>query len=578
MSLTAAMLIGRSALTASQLGIQVSGNNIANVGTPGYNRQVAYLEPVGGATYDVSSRSGRGVNVRDVRRQIDEALQNRLLNGVADESAASQQLQTLSSLESTLGELSGNDFTTQLQSFFSVWSERANLSKSSSVVVQQATKIAEFLRRTRNDIAALRNQIDKQLASGANQANELLGSISKLNLQIANSEAGQGVANSLRDQRDQAVNELSKLVDLTVIDQPNGTVNILIGSTPVILAGETRGLKLELVDNNGTLEASLKTTDNGETLPVQSGTLGALLSDRKASVDQAAAALDNVASQLIFQVNKLHSTGTNKDGLTAAIGSLAFATADRTLSLTDPTSNATNKLPFKATSGGFYVTVKENSTGTTQTVRINVDLDGVNNLGLPGYTDDTTPENIRAALASIPGLSATFDAEGKMQVNAQTGFSFSFSDDTSGALAVMGVNGFFTGSSASDINVRADLQADPSKLQVGRMVDGKFVENATALELAKLQSKTLNDLQNRSILGAWTDTVQGVGVATSAAKTAAGAASAVRESLDAQRSAVSGVSLDEESLNLLNYQRQYQAGARLIDVSNQLLQTLMQLV
>ena len=578
MSLTAAMLIGRSALTASQLGIQVSGNNIANVGTPGYNRQVAYLEPVGGSTYDISSRSGRGVNVRDVRRQIDAALQNRLFNGVADEAAAGQQLQTLSSLESTLGELSGNDFTSQLQSFFSVWSERANLSKSSSVVIQQATKIAEFLRRTRNDISALRNQIDAQLASGADRANELLSSISKLNLQIANSEAGQGVANSLRDQRDQAVSELSKLVDLTVVDQANGSVNILIGSTPVILAGQTRGLKLELLDNNGTLEASLKTTDNGETLPVQSGTLGALLSDRKTSVDQAATALDNVASQLIFQVNKLHATGTNKDGLTSALGSLAFATSDRTLSLNNPTSNATNKLPFKATSGGFYVTVKENSTSTTQTVRINVDLDGVNNLGLPGYTNDTTPENIRAALGAIPGLSATFDAEGKLQVNAQTGFSFSFSDDTSGALAVMGVNGFFTGSSASDINVRSELQADPSKLQVGRIVDGKFVENATALELAKLQSKTLSDLQNRSILGTWTDTVQGVGVATAAAKTASGAASAVRESLDAQRSAVSGVSLDEESLNLLNYQRQYQAGARVIDVSNQLLQTLMQLV
>ena len=578
MSLTAAMLIGRSALTASQLGIQVSGNNIANVGTPGYNRQVAYLEPVGGSTYDISSRSGRGVNVRDVRRQIDAALQNRLFNGVADEAAAGQQLQTLSSLESTLGELSGNDFTSQLQSFFSVWSERANLSKSSSVVIQQATKIAEFLRRTRNDISALRNQIDAQLASGADRANELLSSISKLNLQIANSEAGQGVANSLRDQRDQAVSELSKLVDLTVVDQANGSVNILIGSTPVILAGQTRGLKLERLDNNGTLEASLKTTDNGETLPVQSGTLGALLSDRKTSVDQAATALDNVASQLIFQVNKLHATGTNKDGLTSALGSLAFATSDRTLSLNNPTSNATNKLPFKATSGGFYVTVKENSTSTTQTVRINVDLDGVNNLGLPGYTNDTTPENIRAALGAIPGLSATFDAEGKLQVNAQTGFSFSFSDDTSGALAVMGVNGFFTGSSASDINVRSELQADPSKLQVGRIVDGKFVENATALELAKLQSKTLSDLQNRSILGTWTDTVQGVGVATAAAKTASGAASAVRESLDAQRSAVSGVSLDEESLNLLNYQRQYQAGARVIDVSNQLLQTLMQLV
>ncbi|MBY0114239.1 MAG: flagellar hook-associated protein FlgK [Phycisphaerales bacterium] len=578
MSLTAAMLIGRSALTASQLGIQVSGNNIANVGTPGYNRQLAYLEPVGGSANDISSRSGRGVSVRDVRRQIDSALQNRLNNGVADESAASQQLQTLSSLESTLGELSGNDFTGQMQSFFNVWSERANLSKSSSVVVQQATKIAEFLRRTRSDVAALRTQIDAQLSTGASRANELLESISKLNLQVANSEAGQGIANSLRDQRDQAVSELSKLVDLTVIDQPNGTVNILIGSTPVILAGQTRGIKLELTDNNGTLEAALKTTDNGETLPVQSGKLGALLSDRKASVDQTAAALDNVASQLIYQVNKLHSTGTNKDGLTSAIASLAVATSDRTLSLNDPTNNATNKLPFKPTSGGFYVTVKQNSTGASQTVRVNVDLDGVNNLGLPGYTNDTTPENIRAALAAVPGLTATFDAEGKLKVDAQTGFSFSFSDDTSGALAVLGVNSFFTGSSASDINVRADIQADPSKLQVGRMVDGKFVENATALELAKLQSKSLSDLQNRSIVGAWSDTVQGVGVATAAAKTAAGAASAVKESLDAQRSAVSGVSLDEESLNLLNYQRQYQAGARLIDVSNQLLQTLMQLV
>jgi flagellar hook-associated protein 1 FlgK len=578
MSLTAAMLIGRSALTASQLGIQVSGNNIANVGTAGYNRQVAYLEPVGGSTTDMSSRSGRGVNVRDVRRQIDAALQNRLYNGVADEAASGQQLQTLSSLESTLGELSGNDFTTQLQSFFSVWSERANLSKSSSVVVQQATKIAEFLRRTRNDISALRNQIDAQLASGAERANELLGSISKLNLQIANSEAGQGIANSLRDQRDQAISELSKLVDLTVVDQPNGAVNILIGSTPVVLAGQSRGITLELTDNNGTLEASLKTTDNGETLPAQSGTLGALLSDRKASVEQTAAALDNVASQLIFQVNKLHSTGTNKDGLTSALASLAVATSDRTLSLTDPTNNATNKLPFKVTSGGFYVTVKQNSTGATQTVRVNVDVDGVNNLGLPGYTNDTTPEDIRAALAAVPGLSAVFDAEGKLKVDAQTGFSFTFSDDTSGALAVLGVNGFFTGSSASDINLRADIQADPSKLQVGRMVDGKFVENATALEMSKLQSKTLSDLQNRSIVGAWTDTVQGVGVATAAAKTAAGAAGAVRESLDAQRSSISGVSLDEESLNLLNYQRQYQAGARLIDVSNQLLQTLMQLV
>ncbi|MBS0192533.1 MAG: flagellar hook-associated protein FlgK [Phycisphaerales bacterium] len=578
MSLTAAMLIGRSALTASQLGIQVSGNNIANVGTPGYSRQIAYFDPVGSDTSTISGRSGRGVNVRDVRRQIDSALQNRLWNGAADESAASQQYQTLSSLESTLGELTDNDFSSRLQGFFNVWSERANLSKSSSVVVQQAGQIADYLRSMRSQIGDLRSQVDSQLASASDRANQLLTTIAQLNVQISTSEGGQGIANSLRDQRDQVVSELSKLMDVTVVEQGDGTTNVMVGSTPVVLAGNSRGVQLQTTQANGQITVSINTKDNGEFVDVQSGTVGALLADRKANIDQTAQALDNIASQLIFEVNKLHSTGTNKDGLTAASGTLSFATADRTRALNDPANNATSKLPFSATSGGFSVVVKQNANGATQTVRINVDLDGVTNAGTPGVSDDSTAESIRAAIGAIPGLSATFDSQGKLQISAQSGFSFSFGDDTSGVLAQLGVNSFFTGTSASDIAVRQEILNDPSLLQVGRMVNGSFVENGTALALSKLQDQTLGQLNGRTIGSTWADTVQGIGTATAAAKTAAAAASTIRESLDAQRSSISGVSIDEESLNLLNYQRQYQAGARLIDISNQLLTSLMQIV
>lgn len=578
MSLTASMLIGRSALTASQLGIQVSGNNIANVATPGYSRQTAFLEPVGSDGPNASLRSGRGVNVRDVRRQIDEALQQRLWNGVSDQTAAAQQLQSLSTLEATLGELTGNDFTTQLTGFFNVWSERANLTKSSAVVVQQASKISEFLRRMRSDIDGLRSQIDAQLGAGVAQANKLLETVSDLSRRISISESGQGLANSLRDQRDQVLSELSQLLDVTVVPQSNGSINVLLGNTPIILNNQSRGLTLDIAERNGVLEADLKTSDNAEFVVPQSGQIGALLASRKSSVDQTSAALDSMASRLIFEVNKLHSTGVNKDWQVSATGTLAFATADRTRPLNDPANAATSVLPFAASSGGFNISIKNNSTGATQTVRINVDLDGINALGQPGTSDDTTAEQIRAALAAVPGVSASFNAEGKLQISAASGSSISFSDDTSGALALLGVNSFFGGKDARDIAVRPDLVADPSKLLVGRMVNGTFVENANALEFAKLQTRTHASLQDRSFLQAWGDTVQGVGSATAAAKTAAAAASSVKESLDAQRSAISGVSIDEESINLLNYQRQYQAGARLIDISNQLLNSLLQIV
>lgn len=578
MSLTAAMLIGRSALTASQLGIQVSGNNIANVGTPGYSRQVASFSPIGDGGTTAGSQSGRGVSVRDVRRQIDAALQNRMWNGAADEAASSQQHQTLGSLEATLGELTDNDFSSRLQGFFNIWSERANLSKSSSVVVQQAGQITDYLRKMQKDLGGIQSQIDAQLASGVERADQLLSTIANLNVRISNSEGGQGLANSLRDQRDQVIGELSKLVDVTAVDQNDGTMNILIGSTPVVLAGHSRGIRFDMTEINGSLQVSVKAKDNSEFLGIESGQIGALLSDRGTTVEQTGAALNKIASQLIFEVNKLHSTGTNKDGLTAASGSLSFATADRTRSFNDVYNTATSSLPFEAKSGGFYITVKQTGTNATQTVRVNVDLDGVDNTGNAGFANDTSAESIRAALSAIPGISASFDAEGKLQVNAQSGFSFSFSDDSSGALALLGVNSFFTGKNATDIAVRSDLAADPNKLQVGRMVNGSFVENGTALELSKLQSQTLSELNGRTIGAMWADTVQGVGVATAAAKTASAAATSVRESLDAQRASLSGVSIDEESLNLLNFQRQYQAGARLIDISNQLLTSLMQIV
>lgn len=576
MSLTAAFQIGNSALTASQLAIQVAGNNLANAATPGYARQIAFLTP---ARTDMGGRIsiGTGVNVLDVRRQVNEAIQARLYGGVSAEAAAAQQHHILSQIESVLGELGNHDLSSELSRFFNSWSERANLIQSSAVVVQQGERLADFIRRLRSDLMDQRAQIDRQLGVAVEQADGLLNQIADLNQAISEAEGTGGHANALRDQRDQLIVQLSQFMDVTAVEQPNGATDILIGSTPVVLGGRSRGVQLERRTENGELVVTVNVKDDGQPLNVRAGQIGALVSERTAAIDGVVGKLDALASQLIFEVNRLHSTGRNASGLISATATLSVPAPDRSLALNDPANVTLSALPFRATSGGFTIQVTD-PTGNVQSVRIDIDLDGRTSGGTPGYGDDTSLDDIIAALNAVSGVSAQVNASGRLEITADPNFSFSFTDDTSGVLAVLGVNAYFTGKSAVDIGIRADLKTNPGLLSTGRLENGQFVENGTALAIAGLQDKALPALGGQSLRAHWTETVQRLGVATDAAAGRYQAAVVVRESLEAQRASVSGVSVDEESINLMMFQRQYQGAARFISIVDEMTQTLISLV
>ncbi len=264
--------------------------------------------------------------------------------------------------------------------------------------------------------------------------------------------------------------------------------------------------------------------------------------------------------------------------LTTTGSTLRLPTLDRTRPLNDPANQTLSELPFRAVNGGFIVNVRDRATQAVTSVRINVDLDGINSAGQPGTADDTTPQQIADAMAAIPGLSATIAPSGQLQVSSLPGYEFTFADDTSGVLGTLGMNAYFTGTDASDIAVRADLASDPSRLAAGRMVNGQLVENGTALALAGLQTTTVQGLSSRSIADAWRDTAQQVGARASAFASASESAAVVKDSLEGQRAAISGVSIDEESISLLDYQRQYQAAARVISVAQEMTNTLLQLI
>ncbi|MBX3351966.1 MAG: flagellar hook-associated protein FlgK [Phycisphaeraceae bacterium] len=576
MTLTNAFNIGHSALTASQVAIQVAGHNLANISTPGYTRQVARLQPVSGSDQGSGVYIGRGVRVVEVIRQIDEALQGRLIDGISRESHASVSLDILSGVESLLNELTGVDLSSELNTFFAAFSEFANnpaATETRATVVEAGVTLASFMRALRSDLTRVQRGIDQQIGSAVTRADEILQEIASINRAVVTSESGRTQYNDLRDRRDQLLVELSQLIEVNTVEQPNGSVDVFVGSTPIVLAGESRGVYFDQETRDGELVVTVRVRADDEKLRITSGRIGGLLELRDGSVKQTADELDRLASGLIFEVNRLHSSGRASSPLRDILGAQRVPLADQTLAFNDPANATLAALPFGPVNGSFTVVVRDGSGVEVRSV-IEVDLDGIDATGAQGFGDDTSLDDLRAMLNAIPNLNAEITPAGQLRVFTDAGFDVNFENDTSGILATLGMNTYFVGTDAGDIAVRSDLVAEPLLL-VGGLSDGT---NETALAIATLRERPVASLGGLTLEDAWLKTVERVGVETAGAKTRANATRLVRENLEAQRAGISGVSADEETLNLIQFQRQYQAAARFINIVDEMLQTLLSIV
>lgn len=576
MTLTNAFNIGQSALTASQVAIQVAGHNLANISTPGYTRQVARLQPVSGSDQGSGVYIGRGVRVFEVIRQIDEALQGRLIDGISRESHASVSLDILSSVESLLNELTGVDLSTELNTFFAAFSEFANnpaATETRATVVEAGVTLASFMRALRSDLTRVQQGIDQQLGSAVTRTDEILNEIASINRAIVTSESGRTQYNDLRDRRDQLLVELSQLIEVNTVEQPNGSVDVFVGSTPIVLAGESRGVYFDQETRDGELVVTVRVRADDEKLRITSGRIGGLLELRDGSVRQTDDELDSLASGLIFEVNRLHSSGRASSPLRDILGAQRVPLADQTIAFNDPANATLSGLPFAPVNGSFTVVVRDGSGVEVRTV-IEVDLDGIDSAGVAGFGDDTSLDDLRAMLNAIPNLNAEITPAGQLRVFTDAGFDVNFENDTSGILATLGMNTYFVGTDAGNIAVRSDLVAEPLLL-VGGLSEGT---NETALAIATLRERPVASLGGLTLEDAWLKTVERVGVETAGAKTRANATRLVRENLEAQRAGISGVSADEETLNLIQFQRQYQAAARFINIVDEMLQTLLSIV
>lgn len=582
MGLTSALLIGRTALNASQVALQVAGNNISNVGTEGYHRQRVELSPVRGLREGSNLFYGQGVGVDRIKRVIDPALAGRLRSSISQEQGASVERGVLDTIESITNELTGTDLSSQLSRFFNAWSELANNPSSSvtrAAVAEEGSALASYISNLRRDLLQQRQQLEDQLAFSVVRADELVDDIAHLNSAIAQAEAGGAAQDgNLRDQRDLLIDELAGLMDITVVEQPTGSVDILVDSQPIVLGSKSKGLKLDLRSvpaasgGEATLEFRIK-TDEGDQVRATDGRIGKLLDARDTAVQGLIEDLDDLSSQLIYQVNTLHSSGRPAAKLTDTTGWQFVETADQVRAFNDPDNETFAALPFQVNNGSFRVIITDGN-GNQSEQTIFVDLDGVQADGTPGFADDTTMADIQAALDGVANLHAEITPGGQLRVYTDAGFDVSFGDDSSGVLAVLGINTFFQGTTGLDMALRGEVANDPELISVGHGPG----QNTTALSIAQLREAKVSALGGRTLTEQWATAVEGTSVRASAAASRHESLATVRSSLEAQRAALSGVSLDEESINLITFQQQYAGAARFISVVDELTQLLISLV
>ncbi len=565
--LGASFQIGRSALAAYQAAIAITGQNIANVGNPDYSRQTGHLAALHGGMATGGVSPGAGINLDRMQRHVDEAVEARLRLALGARSGAETTYQTLSQVEALYNELTDYDLSSQLSELFgrftNLQTDPAELS-SRSMVLAGADVVVRTLQRQRSGLLDQISDLNAVVETMITSANALAAGIAELNERIVTVEAGNaGAAGALRDRRDGLLRQLGELVDIRTREQDTGIVNVYLGSDPLVDFGRSRGLTSELVNEDGVERVAVRFADDNATVVASGGRLGAAIATRDTHLVGQLDQLDQLALALIYEVNRVHSTGQGLVGYESIVGTYTAADPDAAL------NTAAARLTYPIQNGTFLIQVRDQVSGRITTRMIEVDLDGL------GGTD-TTLTSLAAALDGVARVSASVTGDNRLRLTADDGFEITFAEDSSGALAALGIATFFDGINATTMAVNAAVRAEPRLIATS--LSGAPGDGDNAGRLAAVGSQASALLGQVSIRAFHESILSGLATDTAAARNSFESADAIYSSLRAQREATSGVSLDEEAINLTKYARSFQGASRFISVLDSLSDEVLALV
>jgi flagellar hook-associated protein 1 FlgK len=342
MAILSLLDVAQRGLLAQEAALNVVGQNIANVNTPGYTRQNAELLSDPGLPSSSGVVIGSGVHVLRVNQVLDPLLERRLLGAQADSSQQATLHDRLTALAGALSDVEEPSLATAVNGFFdaadALGRNPGGLAERETLL-GRATLLASELNRGSSVVASQQRDADDRLGSVVRQANDDLGRIADLNRTITAAELGGQRANELRDQRQGLLGDVAGLLGVTGVEQLDGTLSIAAANGAVLVQGGAvvHGVTVRAqgvgLDGSALHEPGL-TDSTGAFLSVPGaftrGEIAGLATIRDDKLVSASATLDTFASTLVTEVNRVQTNGgagaVDLDGASTATAPLFSGT------------------------------------------------------------------------------------------------------------------------------------------------------------------------------------------------------------------------------------------------------------
>ncbi len=310
------LAVAASGLIADTAELDTASNNLSNINTPGYAREVVNLAPEAAAG---PLGVGRGVSIVSVGALTDAIYESANVAAEGVQGAAGQANQVMTSIQSIFPEPNGDGLAAQLSTF---WSDLSALASNpgqagaQQTVATDAQNLAYSLNNSMTQLSQLSSTLQSGVGTGAGdggtlaQANGLLAQVAQLNQGIVAGDAGGQDVNSLTDERRAAVDQLAGLLGITTSTEPDGALTVLSGG--VQLVAGTVAQTLSAAGSGATANLSV-TTSTGVVLQ-PGGSIGASLAAVNTTIPGYQAQLSAVANTLAGSINALQANGMDANG------------------------------------------------------------------------------------------------------------------------------------------------------------------------------------------------------------------------------------------------------------------------
>lgn len=314
--LNTSLLTGVQALVAEQGALDATSNNIANVNTPGYTREVAQLAE-SPETDSGGEVTGGGVSLDSIQSIRDELLNLQIQQQTSAQNSADAQSSALSQIQTSFT-TTGDDIASTLTAFSSALaalSATPNSAATQQGVISTGQNLANSFNTTANALTSAQSQADGQISQTVSQINSLTQQIAQLNGQLQQVPAGED-GGTVEDQRDQLVQQLSGLVGVSVTQSSDGEVITTANGSPLVMGSQSFNLQTATGSNG--FQQVLDSNGNNITASIQGGTLGGDIQVRDQTIPGYLTQLNTLASQLATAFNAAQAQGTDSNGNTGA--------------------------------------------------------------------------------------------------------------------------------------------------------------------------------------------------------------------------------------------------------------------